>query len=237
MRPPIERWGVAANLVPLAGGHRNLVFRTVGLSRNLVFKSTRRTAAAIHWLLKVQQIARQTGFVVPEYFESRDGNFVEEGWTCEAHVEGSPFAPDDLPALLPLVSRFHSATAGLPQRPGFLSSRAFLNEGSGGDVNMDAMPTELASRCRMAWRAVSERGESVVHGDLNLGNLIRCPDGRPALIDWDECRRDLILFDLGQLRQGDENERRAILHGKWRVLGGWNQIMPNGARTSFEEVL
>lgn len=227
MRPPIERWGVTAVVQPLLGGHRNLVFRTQGLSRNLVFKSTRRTTAAIHWLVQVQQIARQSGFVVPEMLESCNGQLVDEGWTCETHVEGVPFAPDEMPTIHPLISRFHSATIDVPQRPGFLSSKALLNNVSGGDVDLEAMPTELASRCRRSWRAVSDRKEAVIHGDLNSGNLIRCLDGRAALIDWDECRRDLIVFDLVPLGEGDEEERKACL--AWEVACSW-LVEPNYAQ-------
>jgi Ser/Thr protein kinase RdoA (MazF antagonist) len=204
-----------------------LAFRTLGLRRNLVFKSTRRAAAAVLWLVNIQQIVRQSGFAVPELIESREGKFVEEGWTCETYVEGRPFTPDEVPAILPLVSQFHIATADLPQRPGFLSSRALLKEVSGGDVDLNAMPTDLVTRCRKAWRAVSERQEAVIHGDLNAGNLIRCPDGRTALLDWDECRRDLILFDLGPLREGDAKERKARL--AWEVACSWG-VEPDYAK-------
>jgi thiamine kinase-like enzyme len=191
----------------------------VGLSRDVVFKSTRRTTAAVQWLVQVQQIARQSGFVVPEMIESCNGQLVEDGWTCETHMDGIPFAPDEMPTILPLVSSFHTATADVAQRPGFLSSRALLNDVSGGDVDLEAMPTELVARCRRTWRAVSDRKEAIIHGDLNSGNLIRCLDSRVAVIDWDECRRDLILFDLVPLGEGDEDERKARL--AWEIACSW----------------
>nr|WP_242532273.1 phosphotransferase [Salipiger thiooxidans] len=56
------------------------------------------------------------------------------------------------------------------------------------------MPAKVVARCRGLWSAVSEQTEAVIHGDINPGNLIRCSDGSIALIDWDECRRDLVLF-------------------------------------------
>ncbi|MEX0319105.1 MAG: phosphotransferase [Ruegeria sp.] len=71
------------------------------------------------------------------------------------------------------------------------------------------MPNDLALDCRTTWRAVSDRPEAVIHGDLNHKNTLRCPDGLIALVDWDECRRDLVLFDLGPLCEGDEKEQRA----------------------------
>ena len=201
-RPPIERWKLAADLQPLPGGHRNLAYRTVGLDRDVVLKSTRRTLEAIAWLDPAHAAARRSGFVVPDLIESAGGRLIEDGWTCETLVRGRPFAPGEMPDVLPLIAQFHEATASLPQRPGFRSSRDLITATAGGDVDLGAMPDDLVVRCRAAWRAVSGRPEAVVHGDLNPGNVIRCPDGRIGLIDWDECRRDLTLFDLGPLRDG-----------------------------------
>lgn len=227
-RPPTAHWGVTADLQRLAGGHRNLAFRTLGLQRELVFKSTRRSPADIGWVLDVQHIARRSGFVVPLVIESLNNRIIEDGWTCETFIEGSQFTPDALPAILPQISAFHEATSGMAQRPGFLSSQALLEQAAGGDVDLDSMPPDLVSLCRDAWRAVSTRSEAVVHGDLNAGNLLRCRDGRAALLDWDECRRDLTLFDLGQLRDDDKDGCRARL--AWEIACSW-QIEPDHARS------
>lgn len=227
LRPPIERWNTSAELRPLPGGHRNLTYRTVGLDADLVFKSTRRTLSGIAWLQQVHHIARQSGFVVPSLLYSINGHLVEDGWTCESFVEGHPLSPADLPSLLPLVKRFHEATAQLPQRPGFLSSQELLVQVMGGDISLDAMPRDLVARCRAAWHAVAGQREAVIHGDINASNTLRCPDGSIALIDWDECRRDLVLFDLGPLREGDDREQLARI--AWEVACSW-LIEPEHAR-------
>ena len=226
-RPPIERWKVAADPEPLPGGHRNLAYRTVGLDREVVFKSTRRTLDAIKWLNLVHAAARQSGVIVPDLIESAGGRLVEDGWTCETLIRGRPFSSGEMPDVLPLITRFHEVTASLPQRPGFLSSQYLLTASAGGDVDLSAMPDDLVARCRTAWWAVSDRPEAVIHGDLNPTNVIRCPDGRIGLIDWDECRRDLTLFDLGPLRDGDDRERRARL--AWEAACSW-VIEPDYAR-------
>ncbi len=218
-RPRTEYWGVAAELRPLTGGHRNAAFRTLGLRRDVVFKSTRRSPAAIAWLLSVHDRARDAGFVVPRLLESRHGNLVEDGWTCETFIQGRNLGASELPGIRPLIEEFHEAAAGLMQRPGFLSSVSLLYSGSGGDVNLDAMPEEIVFRCREAWRAVSNRREAVIHGDLNTGNVLKVKDGRFALLDWDESRRDLVLFDLGQLQADDEAGRQARLC--WEVACSW----------------
>jgi hypothetical protein len=227
LRPPIERWNTTAELRPLLGGHRNLAYRTVGLDTDFVFKSTKRTPAGIAWLRQVHQVARQSGFVVPFLQHSSRGQLVEEGWTCETFIEGQYLPPEGLSSLLPLITRFHEATERLPQRPGFRSSQELLIHAVGGDVSLDKMPRGLVSKCRDAWLAVADRHESVIHGDLNHSNTLRCLDGRIALIDWDECRRDLLLFDLGPLREGDDREQSARI--AWEVACSW-LIEPEHAR-------
>jgi hypothetical protein len=225
--PPTWLWDVTAEVRPLAGGHRNLAFRTIGLSQDVVFKSTRRPDAGLRWLLRVQDVARHSGFVVPKMMPSRRGALVEDGWTCETFVAGAALAAPEMPEILPLIRRFHDLAAKTVQRPGFRSSRSLLRTQAGGDVDLGAMPPALVQTCRVAWRAIAEGPQSVVHSDLNPGNLLRCPDGRIALLDWDECRRDLVVFDLGQLRAPDPVEARALL--AWEVACSW-RIEPDHAR-------
>lgn len=229
MRPPIESWGIDADLRPLAGGHRNLAFVTVcsGSGWQLVFKSTRRSEPALRWLSAVQKIAEGVGFVVPKLIASQDGNLVESGWTCEPYVHGNIVSANDLPSIRPQIIAFHAATKDISQRPSFLSSQDLIELEHGGDVDLRAMPANLVDRCRGLWSAVSDQKEAVVHGDINPGNLIRCSDGKIALIDWDECRRDLVLFDTAMLGASSEKEQSARL--AWEVACSW-KIEPDHAR-------
>lgn len=227
MRPPIELWQIAADLEPLAGGNRSTVVRTRGLTQNLVFKSTHRTAEQLHWLLEVHDIARSCGFVVPELIAPVSGALVHNGWTCERLIEGRAFRADEMSELTPLIACFQDATAAVPQRPGFLSSCELLEQTSGGDVDLAAMPSDLVALCRAAWSAVADRRQAVVHGDLNPTNMIRCLDGRIALLDWDESRRDLVLFDQCQSSEDNDVVVRARL--AWEVACCW-QMEPDYAR-------
>lgn len=228
MRPPIECWNIEAEIQPLRGGHRNLAFRTIGLGvgRDLVFKSTRRTEASIRWLLQVHAIARRSGIEIPELRRSLGGNLVENGWTCEGFVHGSLAPKADLKALLPLVKQFHRNTDGVSQRPGFESSNALMTLEKGGDVDLSKMPSKIASKCQHACRGIEKQQMSIIHGDLSYGNLMRTPNGCVALIDWDECRRDHVSFDIHAIApQGEEMERARIA---WEVACSW-QIDPDYA--------
>ncbi|MEZ5796454.1 MAG: phosphotransferase [Paracoccaceae bacterium] len=227
MTPPTGRWGIAAELRPLAGGHRNRAFRTIGLPQDLVFKSTRRPAAAVEWLLPVQALARACGLAVPHLRPSLAGNLVEQGWTCEDFLAGNPFSGKEMPAILPMIRQFHAAASDLPQRPGFLSSQDLIHQTCGGDVDLAFMPARLVQACRAAWSALPAGPQTVIHGDLNPSNLLHCPDGGIALLDWDECRRDLAQFDLGQLAPPSAVEHRALL--AWEVACSW-AVEPAHAR-------
>ena len=225
--PKTEKWGIDAKLSPLLGGHRNTIFRTKDLDQNVVFKSTRRSSAAIDWLEAVHKHARRAGFVVPHYIKSHDGQLIEDGWTCETFLEGQHIEQADLSEIRSAIAQFHDATSDMVQRHGFLSSSELCHFSMGGDIDLNQLPNQLVRRCREAWEAVSDRRESIVHGDLNVKNVLRTPDGRLALVDWDEARRDLVLFDSGQLDVDDDAGKRARL--AWEVACCW-EIEPEHAR-------
>jgi hypothetical protein len=217
--PPIDRWNVEADLTALCGGHRNIAFRTVGLQQELVFKSTRRSQDAVEWLVPVHDLAETCGFAVPRHIKSVGGMIVESGWTCEVLIEGSPFGVADLPSINDNISYFHRLAAEIAQRPGFLSSQDLLKLNAGGDIDLASMPLNIVLKCREAWAHLPVGHSTVVHGDLNPSNLLRCADGRPALLDWDECRRDLPLFDIGQIQLLGHAEQSAII--AWEVACSW----------------
>ena len=225
--PPIKHWDVSADLLPLGGGHRNIAYRTVGLPQDLVFKSTRRQPDAMEWLLPVQDLARKAGLIVPHIVRSCRGNLVEAGWTCEEFIEGRPFATNEAPCIRTRIQRFHSLAAKVPQRPGQVSAQDLLETCHGGDLDLDTMPQRLVDSCRVSWRALAGHPGTIVHGDLNPGNMIRCPNGDIALIDWDECRRDVSLFDTGQQDSPGPSVQRALL--AWEVACSW-KLEPDHAK-------
>ena len=220
-QPPIGQWGVAAALVALSGGHRNTAFRTHVLARDLVFKSTRRSEAAIAWLVPVFELAAQSGFIVPWPMKSKRGRYVEDGWTCEMFIHGAMFRAEDMQGIGAQIAAFHAATRQIAQRPGFASAGALLQSDVGGDVDLRVMPREIAARCREAWSRIHRLPVCVVHGDLQPGNLLRVEGGQAALLDWDECRVDAGLFDDAAvgLAVADQAAERAVM--AWEVACCW----------------
>lgn len=217
--PPTALWGVSDPVATLSGGHRNAVFKTTGSEQSFVLKSCRRSEEAVAWLLPVLEQAAASGFVVAEPLRSLKGSFVAEGWTCEPFIAGSAVTAHELPAVLEPLLDFHVRTRHLPQRPGFLSSGALATATTGGDVDLNAMPADLVTLCRAAWAQLDEAPETIVHGDLFAENVLRCPDGRFAIIDWDEARRDRASFDLVNVQTPDKATQRA--HLAWEVACSW----------------
>ncbi|NQZ73036.1 MAG: phosphotransferase [Dinoroseobacter sp.] len=224
-RPDPAAWGLGGALEPLLGGHRNQVFHT----RFHVFKSTRRNEASLRWLEPLKAVARQAGLVVPGLLPSRSGALSVDGWTCEPFVAMSAAGQDaDLREARVKMGQVHRTTLGHPQRPGFVSARDVVGGVSGGDVDLSAVPQNLAARLRESLAALPKADMSAIHGDLGLGNLGRGANGGLVLFDWDEARVDDPIFDLEAL---DEVTRQAKL--AWEILCSW-QCEPAYARTLAE---
>lgn len=232
--PPLEAWGLCSDLQPLNGGCRNDVFRTVGLTEDVVFKSTRRSTDAIQWLLPVQDLARRSGFVVPNLQRSLNGRWIECGWTCETLVSGRAVQPDELPGIAPLINKFHTQTRHIQQRPTFLASYDLIASTRGGDVDLSLMPSNLVRSCREAWRDISGLSRSVVHGDLNTGNLLRTDRGEIAVLDWDESRFDVSIFDTGAVSALASQEIRLAMLA-WETACSWT-LEPQYAKACAEKL-
>lgn len=217
----LHNWGACAPVAQLGGGHRNAVMLVERTGKRFVAKTTRRTPEAISWLTLVHQQAAAVGFVVPRFVLSEQGEFVVDGVTVEQWLEGSPASPQERQEAEPLLRSFQESTRNWAQRPGFASSLALLQKQQGGDVDLAVMPQDLVAICRAAWRELALEPASVVHGDLNSANVLRIPDGRLALIDWNEARVDASILDTITLSDsgdytGDMRWERAV-----KALEAW----------------
>ena len=216
--PPTHLWGVTGPVQPLEGGHRNQVFKLSHPDGDLVFKSTRRSADALDWL---HNVFHQIGpdLCAPYLKASLSGQLLQNGWTCEPFIMGHPVSEQEAQQIkLPPI---HG-----PQRHGFTTTPALGNHDTSGDIDLRAMPSDVVSACRAAWRALADLPTGVVHGDLNPSNLKRLPDGRICLLDWDEARVDARIFDLpiASLTPPQAKARTAF-----EVASCW-QIEPDRAR-------
>ena len=225
MTPDLSAFGDVRLLRPLAGGHRNAVWLVETPTSPAVAKSTRHGLDALAWLVPVQAAARQAGFFVPRFHRTGDGAVLSNGWTLEDWCEGPAYLPDDLPALAPRLQQFHEAMRTLPQRPGLTALPDLAR------AERD-LPADIASLCRAALMPFADQPTQAIHGDINPSNLIHTAQG-PALIDWDEARRDLAFLDFIQLGTADPSEIRAHLAGE--IISGWH-IEPLYAQTCADRL-
>lgn len=220
----LSAWPGTYVLNKLTGGFRNEVYLVERNEVRYVAKTTRRSEAALEWLEPVHKAARSADLVVPEFIKTPQGAVLANGVTLETFVEGVPIDKADLPLLSPFIKGFHVLTKDLPQRPGFASARDLLNETKGADIDLERMPPALVTACRAAWRVVADEPQSAIHADLNPSNVLRTPERRFALIDWDEARRDAAFFDTALL---SEAKHGALL--AWEVACSW-ELEPRHAR-------
>ena len=233
----LRHWPPGRVVKNLPGGHRNTVVLVEMAGRIYVAKSTRRSEAALRWVADAMQEARAADFVTPEFVPSLRDNLAEDGVTVETFVEGSPATVKDLLGAQPRLERFHQLTRNWPQRPGFASSVHLLTAEKGGDVDLSQMPPDLVETCRAAWTLFVGEPVSVVHGDLNTANVLKTPDGRLALLDWDEARLDASLFDT-TIPQADGQQSHALTKAlvAWEVAVCWH-VEPGHARRQAKRLL
>ena len=223
----LSAWPDTRIIRKLTGGFRNEVYLVERDGMRYVAKTTRRTGAALEWLEPVHKAARDAGLVVPEFIKTPQGTVLAHGVTLETFVAGVPIAETDLPLLSAYINKFHTLTKNLPQRPGFASAVNLLQITKGGDVDLKKMPPALVAACRAAWQGLVDEPHCAVHADLNPSNVLRIPNGRFALIDWDEARLDAALFDMDLLLGPSKPVRRALL--AWEVACSW-ELEPQHAR-------
>ncbi len=202
-RPPEGLWPGLVPIAPLAGGARNAVWSARDADgRDWVVKSTGHSEAALAWLVPLHAAARAAGLRVPEPLRASDGRRAPGGWCAEPFLVGRHGTPADLARLAPQLAAFHAAVRDLPARPGLPGAA---------EAPLPAeLPSDLAAALATALAPMAGAAVGAIHGDLNPGNLILTPEG-PALIDWDEARRDWHFLDQIATRPASDPEARAAL--------------------------
>lgn len=231
---PTSAWRDLEVAGPLAGGHRNPVLAGRLGQHRVVLRRSGRPEASLQWEFNLLEHLRTRTVLVPELVPTIDGRRHVDGWHVQHLIEGRH--PDgsarDATAVHTALRAVHSCTAGWPQRPGARSAEDLLTAERGADVDLAAMPDDLRRTIRAAWAAAEPHDQCVIHGDAGGGNAILLPDGRCALIDWDEARVDDPVFDLA--RPGDPQQVQAAL--AWEIATCW-VTEPDYARSLVPRLL
>jgi Ser/Thr protein kinase RdoA (MazF antagonist) len=197
----LDLWGDdVVRIEPLTAGGVNEVW-SVRVNGQLAVarlgrRSDRRSNADLAWEMELLRYLDREGMTVPVPISTMDGRDFVDGLVVMSYVEGSP--PDteaDWRRVADTFRQLHRLTHAWSQRPGWRSSIDLLHAQTGTRIDLGAVPSEGAARCRAIWARLSGRERCVVHGDPTRGN-IRMTADRVALIDWDESRVDVPDFDL-----------------------------------------
>lgn len=235
----LSPWGAVMVVGRLAGGHRNEVLELRRRGERLVARVTRRGPASLDWELDLMELLSANDFLIPEVVPADDGRRHVDGVVVQRWIGGRTPNAYDWPAVAELLQRLHALTAGLPQRPGFASTRDLLTADRGGDVDLTIMPPDAVTAVRAAWSRL-DGPHTVVHGDPGESN-IRVTDRGVALLDWDEARvdhPDLDLADLpvpGGFPYPRNRHARAAVNA-WEAAAGWT-LEPRYARRRLAELL
>jgi Ser/Thr protein kinase RdoA (MazF antagonist) len=224
----LQRWGDdVVRVEPLTGGVANDVWSMRVDGRRAVGRLGARSDADLAWETELLVHLDREGLTVPLPIPTTDGRLFADGLVVMTYLEGGPPATTaDWRRVAGLLRELHRLTQGWPQRPGWRSSTDLLHADTGTRINLGAMPPEGVARCRAAWARLSGRRTSVVHGDLNPGN-VRMTANQVALIDWDESHVDVPDLDLvlpGNAADLDEaaHDIAAQASAAWQAAVCWD---------------
>jgi Ser/Thr protein kinase RdoA (MazF antagonist) len=197
----LSLWGADATRIErLTGGSANDVW-SVRVNGELAVARLARIAvrsdADQAWEAELLQHLDRNGLTVPLPIPTTDGRLFANGLTVMRYMEGGPpETASDWRRVADTLRQLHRLTQGWPQRPGWRSSIDLLTADTGTRINLNAMPAEAVTRCRVAWARLAGRDTSVVHGNPDNPGNVRITADRVALIDWDEAHVDVPALDL-----------------------------------------
>lgn len=170
-------------------------------------------------------VAGQVPFVVPRVLDTGYFPPKRADWILEERIDGSPVVRGDVDAaaremltsLPPMWTRFgieHTALGEQSRARALATFTALAQEPPDG---LWLAGVDRAATLRRVTALLADRrplSEGISHGDPGVGNLLRLPDGRLALIDWEFAGRGPVAHDAMKvlLSAPDPVGLTALLH-------------------------
>lgn len=199
----LSAWGGGQILGPLPGGARSAPVLVEVAGRLCVARATETPEPGLRWLRHALEHAKRSGLAVPKMIPTRYGAFTAGGWRVETYLDG----------------------VSLSDRECARALRSAINRLHASGFRMPPRPGIPAHA----------RGghNTLIHGDLHVGNLLRLPSGQLALLDWAEARRDSPLYDLTALARMARQPvapRHRLAHLAYEIETGWHTEPAYGRR-------
>lgn len=177
-------FGVNADISLLPGGIDLKTFR----SGDVVLRYLGENAEEVrNWNAELFNKLDQQGFRVARPIRATNSSWVVNGWVAEQFLQGHVASINDILTTIQAVTAFHKALIGTPlpeyrKREQTMWDRA--DQWAWGDIPEDIDPNlyQLASRLTKLRKPV-DLPSQLIHGDLNLNNILIAKNLPPAIID------------------------------------------------------
>ena len=177
-------FGISSDIALLPGGIDLKTFR----SGNVVLRYLGVDAQDVAiWHAELFDRIIENGFRVAKPIRAANGSWMVKGWVAEHFLEGRHATKEDLPSVIDAATKFREELVGVPfpefrNREQTMWDRA--DQWAWGDIPEDIDPKLYRSAIDLAeLRRPADLSNQVIHGDLNLNNVLIADHQPPAIID------------------------------------------------------
>lgn len=216
-------WARLRLVEPVAGGHRNEVWRGELDGAVVAVRRSRRTAASLAWELDVIERVAAAGVGVADVVPTDAGARSAGGIVVQRWVEGcEPSGERDWHLVADSLRLVHRVE--VDQRPGASSVTELHEHSVSVDAVLGALPDDVRRRVLDVFHSFDDAPVGLIHGDPGASN-VRIADDRVWLLDWDESRVDVTWHDLSNLGvpvlDDPTHSRAQLLSHAWEAANAW----------------
>jgi len=237
----VSRWDRLVIEQPIAGGHRNQVFRGSCAGRPVSIRQSRRSPESLRWEVELIDYLAASHLWVPEVVPTIDGAPSAGDWIVQEWLDGEePTSDTHWRAVARTLETVHELTADYPQRPDCCTVGELGARRRSADADLDLIPGDVEAVLLATFESLPDVPVAVVHGDPHAPNIRIGADGRVGLLDFDESRVDLVWHDFSnlgvQVLADADHARAQRLSHAWEAANGW-VVEPEYARSRLAQLL
>lgn len=180
-----EAFGVSQTFSLLPGGFDNKTYR----SGDIILRNLGQDAQEVGtWHAELFDQIKQNGFRVAKPIKASNGSWSFNGWVAEHFLEGRHATKADIPAIIDAANNFHAALKGIPL-PEYRKKNPTMwdraDKWAWNEIPNDIDPNlyEMAMELKSLKKPIVVENQ-LIHGDLNVNNVLISETLPPAIIDF-----------------------------------------------------